>query len=88
MNSTGMKRRLFAMARGAIGQANINARELKSIPLPVPPLDLQCRYAEIIEAARALARVGESSTRIAATLMTSLTSEMCRSDGFKRGALA
>ena len=55
MNSTGMKRRLFAMARGAIGQANINARELKSIPLPVPPLDLQCRYAEIVEAA-ALAR--------------------------------
>ena len=33
MNSTAMNRRLFTMARGAIGQANINARELKSIPL-------------------------------------------------------
>ena len=73
MNSTAMKRRLFAMARGAIGQANINARELKSIPLPVPPVELQRRYAETVEAARAVARVAESSTRIADALMTSLT---------------
>ena len=34
-----------------------------------------------VEAARAVARVGESSTRIAATLMTSLMSEMCRNGG-------
>ena len=85
MNSAAMKRRLFTMARGAIGQANINARELMSIPLPVPPAALQRRYAETVEATRAVARVGESSTRIAATLMTSLMSEMCRGGGSKRG---
>ena len=37
LNSAAMKTRLFAMARGAIGQANINAKELRSLPLPVPP---------------------------------------------------
>ena len=72
MNSTGMKRRLFAVARGAIGQANINARELKSNPLPVPPVVLQHRYSETIDAARAVARLGEASTRIGSTLMASL----------------
>ena len=76
MNSTGVKCRLFAMARGAIGQANINARELKSILLPIPPVGLQRRYAETVEAARVLARVGDSSTGTAATLMASLTSEL------------
>ena len=75
MNSAAMKRRLFAMARGAIGQANINARELTSIPLPVPPVDLQRRYAEIVAAASAIARVGESGSKATTVLSTSL---MCR----------
>jgi type I restriction enzyme S subunit len=76
MNSATMKRRLFAMARGAIGQANINARELKSIPLPVPPVELQRRYAQTVEAAGAVARVGDSSARAATALLASLTSEL------------
>ena len=37
MNLPMMKRRLMQMARGAVGQANINAQELKGIELPVPP---------------------------------------------------
>ena len=82
-----LKRRLFAMARGAIGQANINARELKSNPLPVPPVDRQRRFAEIVVAARALARVGDSGTGLAATLMMSLTSEMFWSNGSEIGTL-
>lgn len=72
MNSTSVKDRLFAMARGAIGQANINAKELKSISLPVPPVDLQHRYAENAEAAGAVAHVRELSTRSGATLIASL----------------
>ena len=51
LNSTPVKRQFFAMARGAIGQANINAKELKALPLPVPPLDEQRSFARVTEAA-------------------------------------
>ena len=44
LNSRASKVRLFAMARGAIGQANINSKELKAIPLPLPPMPLQQRF--------------------------------------------
>jgi type I restriction enzyme S subunit len=41
MNSAHMKRVLFDTARGAIGQANINARELRGFQVPIPPLATQ-----------------------------------------------
>jgi type I restriction enzyme, S subunit len=41
MNSRHMKRVLFDTARGAIGQANINSRELRALAVAVPPLALQ-----------------------------------------------
>lgn len=44
MNSAHMKRVLFDTARGAIGQANINSRELRTFPIAVPPLDQQNKY--------------------------------------------
>ena len=78
MNSAGVKHQLFAIDRVAIGQANINARELKSISLPVPPVDLQRRYADTIEAAVAVARVRESSTRTAAAVSLSLMAWLLR----------
>lgn len=46
MNMPFMKRRLASMARGAVGQANINSKELKAIPVPVPPLPLQQEFAK------------------------------------------
>jgi type I restriction enzyme S subunit len=45
MNCTHMKRVLFDTARGAIGQANINSKELKVFRVPVPPLALQRVFA-------------------------------------------
>jgi type I restriction enzyme S subunit len=39
-----MKRRLFATARGAIGQANINMKELRAFSVPVPPITLQHEF--------------------------------------------
>lgn len=54
MNSKHMKRVLFATARGAIGQANINTKELKALEMMVPPLDLQQRFVEEIAAVRAI----------------------------------
>ena len=45
MNSKYMKRILFDTARGAIGQANINSKELKAFKIALPPLDLQVCFA-------------------------------------------
>lgn len=45
MNTAHMKRVIFDTARGAIGQSNINSKELKAFPLPVPPLQLQEQFA-------------------------------------------
>ena len=44
MNSAHMKRVLFETARGAIGQANINSRELRAFQIMVPPLAQQNVY--------------------------------------------
>lgn len=41
MNSSYIKQMLFNKCRHAIGMANINAKELRSLPLIVPPLPLQ-----------------------------------------------
>ena len=76
MNSHTMKRHLFNMARGAIGQANINAKELKSLPLPVPPIDLQRQYAEIIGRVRDTTSATELSSATVSTLNTSLMTHL------------
>jgi type I restriction enzyme S subunit len=54
MNLPHMKQRLMEMARGAIGQSNINAQELKAIPVPVPPLPLQKEFAQRVRQIREL----------------------------------
>ncbi|KVQ55927.1 hypothetical protein WT23_30865 [Burkholderia territorii] len=46
MNSRYMKRILFGTARGAIGQANINSKELKAFRLPLPTLQTQAEFEE------------------------------------------
>ncbi|MGX5872991.1 restriction endonuclease subunit S, partial [Burkholderia gladioli] len=55
MNSPHMKQMLFSTARGAIGQANINSKELKAFPIPRPPLDLQKTFDERCKALSDLA---------------------------------
>lgn len=44
MNTLHMKRILVETARGAIGQANINSRELRAFRIPLPNLDEQVRF--------------------------------------------
>ncbi|MDS4025380.1 MAG: restriction endonuclease subunit S [Candidatus Contendobacter sp.] len=46
MNTAHMKRVLFETARGAIGQANINARELRSFRIGIPLLALQNTFEQ------------------------------------------
>ena len=45
MNTAHIKRLIFDTARGAIGQSNINSKELRAFSLPVPPLPLQQQFA-------------------------------------------
>ena len=65
-------------------QRNINLNVLRELTIPTPPLHLQCRYAETLEAVRAAARVRESSAGTAAALMASLMSELLWKDVSER----
>lgn len=48
MNTPAMKKKLRGMAKGAVNQANINSKELKSIDIILPPLKLQQDFADKI----------------------------------------
>ena len=52
LNSTYGKSILRKMCRSIIGMANINAKELRSIFIPVPPIRLQLQYQKRFEAIR------------------------------------
>ena len=45
MNLSSTKRMLRSIAKGAVHQANINAKQLAAIRLPMPPLSLQREFA-------------------------------------------
>ena len=49
LNSTVLKEQLRSMAKGAVNQANINAQELRSIPIYLPPIDLQHEFVAFVE---------------------------------------
>ena len=48
LNSDYGKKLLRGMAKGAVNQANINAQELKSIKISVPPIELQNQFEDFI----------------------------------------
>ena len=73
MNLPFMKKRLAEIARGAVGQANINSQELKSIKLPLPPLALQKEFAQRVAEIRALETAQATSrTRLDALFQSML----------------
>lgn len=49
MNLPVLKKRLKDMAKGAVNQANINAQELKSVNIYLPPFKLQNQFALFVE---------------------------------------
>ena len=48
MNMEFMKKQLRSMAKGAVNQANINAQEMKSIRICLPPIELQKQFADFV----------------------------------------
>lgn len=49
-NTPKMKQYLRKLARGSVGQANINSKELANIKISLPPLPLQQQFATQVEA--------------------------------------
>ena len=80
MNTPQMKQFLQNKCKSIVGMANINAKEFQAIPIPKPPLDLQHRFATIVESveqqkARQRAHLNELDT-----LFASLQSRAFRGD--------
>ena len=66
-----MKLLLKKMAKGAVNQANINSKELASILVPIPPLDLQQQFATKIEAIEHQKELIKQSIKEVETLLNS-----------------
>jgi type I restriction enzyme, S subunit len=49
-----MKRVLFDTARGAIGQANINSKELRAFAVAVPPMERQQAFDARVQDIRSI----------------------------------
>ena len=49
LNLDSSKKMFFEMAKGAVGQANINAQEVQSIQLVVPPMEAQLPFQRLVE---------------------------------------
>ena len=48
MNTRYAKKLLLSMAKGAVGQANINAKELQDISIIIPPIDEQREFLTLV----------------------------------------
>ena len=48
MNTRYAKKLLLSMAKGAVGQANINAKELQNISIIIPPIDEQREFLTLV----------------------------------------
>ena len=70
------KEYFLSIAKRTTGIASINKTQLGGFPVPVPPLDLQCRYAETLKTARTVARVGDCGVKVTVDLVESLMSRL------------
>lgn len=73
LNSAHGKRTLEARAKSIVGMANINAQEMQDIPLLLPPIELQDKYARIVEAVQARLETHQAFCREAEALHSALS---------------
>ena len=71
-----MRNVILSLARTTAGNYNVNIASLGSLSLPVPPLDRQRRYAQIVETAKSVSSVTESGSRTATGFTASLMSHL------------
>lgn len=73
LNSAHGKRTLEARAKSIVGMANINAQEMQDIPLLLPPIELQDKYARIVEAVQVRLNTHQAFCREAEALHSALS---------------
>lgn len=71
LNLMDLREWISGSAQPKLNQANMNR-----IPLPIPPLDLQTRFADIVATARGIAATAETASTTASTLSASLMSRL------------
>jgi type I restriction enzyme S subunit len=72
LNSDHGKAVLLAMCKSIIGMANINAQEMLSIPILLPPEKLQKRFGDIVRSASARMKIRDDANREVEILFSSL----------------
>ena len=75
LNADFSKQMLLGKCKTAIGQANINANEMQSIGIYLPPLELQSRFVEVQQQTRKLKSTIRRSLTTLETLKKSLMQE-------------
>lgn len=80
LNSRHGKLTLMGMCKSIIGMANINAKELQSIKIMIPPIDVQRKYELIIRKLLVFKQSLEPSTRKLDALFTSLQQRAFRGE--------
>lgn len=73
LNSTHGKQTLTSRAKSIVGMANINAQEMQDIPLLLPPIELQNKYARIVEAVHARLETHQAFLRESVALHSALS---------------
>jgi len=48
LNLDSSKKMLMAMSKGAVGQANINAKEVQAIEIVIPPIEVQQQFCQLV----------------------------------------
>ena len=66
----------LSVAKQTTGIASINKTQLGNFPVPIPPIDLQIRYAEIIAKFRGIITISETTDRTASALNISLMNRL------------
>ncbi len=61
MNTQRVKARLRLMCKSIVGMANINAKELQTIPMYIPPMEKQGKYADRLSAINRLQSLARAS---------------------------
>ena len=74
-NTKSIKKLLREMAKGAVNQANINAQEMQSIQIPVPPITLQNNFENFVQQIDKSKFAVQKSLEKAETLYKSLMQE-------------
>ena len=83
LNSAHGKRALEARAKSIVGMANINAQEMQDIPLLLAPIELQNKFASIVEAVQERLRKQHVFSREAEALHAALSEKFFNQIGEK-----